>query len=242
MIKLKNVYKKFGSNEVIKDLTLTIEPSERIAIIGPSGCGKSTILKLIAGLIEPDIGQVEINGKDIWSVSEEERIRLQESIGMLFQYAALFDSLTVSENVGFSLLEQTKPIRPYDIVQIVNEKLTLVDMKGTGNLMPSQLSGGQKKRIGLARSLVKTPEVMLYDEPTTGLDPVLSTNIEDLIVKLSKELGMTSVTVTHQISTILRTADKIYFMEDGKLLPGESPRSIEQNPDGKLAKFIKGGH
>jgi phospholipid/cholesterol/gamma-HCH transport system ATP-binding protein len=226
MLKLRNITKTFNGIPIIQDLNLDVETGEKIAIIGPSGCGKSTLLRLIMGLQKPDRGLVEIDGKDITRANTAEIHDVRKHIGMLFQSAALFDSLNVSENVAFPLVETLGYTNEADIKRLVSEKLELVEMPHAASKMPSELSGGQRKRIGLARAIVGNPNIVLYDEPTTGLDPVLSTSIEDLIVKLNNQFNVTSIVVTHQISTILRTADKIYLMKNGRLLPPETPESI----------------
>lgn len=231
MIRISNLSLQFDHKPVIRNLNLTVEKGERVAIIGPSGCGKSTLLRLIIGLEKPDSGDIFIDSKNISHMDEEGLKKIRLKFGMLFQSSALFDSMTVEENVGFSLVENLNAKDPL-LTKKVQEKLALVKMAGTEKLMPSDLSGGMKKRIGLARAIAADPEIILYDEPTTGLDPIRSTHIEDLIVSLADHLCVTSVVVTHQHSTILRTADKIYYMHEGVLLPWESPKSIKasQNP------------
>ncbi|NBV41310.1 ATP-binding cassette domain-containing protein [bacterium] len=239
MIELRNIFKSYDDKQVIKGLSLSVERGSKIAIIGPSGCGKSTLLRIIMGLHLPDSGEVLIDGVDITKLSPDELKSTRRRIGMLFQSAALFDSLTVGENVAFPLVENHL-VDKSKIPAIVEEKLELVEMDGAQDDFPAELSGGQRKRIGLARALAGEPEIILYDEPTTGLDPVLSTNIENLIVKLNDKLKVTSVVVTHQISTILRTADKIYMMQDGQLLPPETPSSIGVS-NNSYSTFIRGG-
>ena len=240
MIKLSNINKSFDETVILKNLDLSIGKGEIIAIIGPSGCGKSTLLRLIMGLHRPDSGSVVIDGDDIVSMRQKELNKVRLKMGLLFQSGALFDSLNVEENVGFTLKENLK-LSNEEIKFIVNQKLDLVEMSGRGNDNPSDLSGGQQKRIGLARAIAADPQIILYDEPTTGLDPILSTNIENLIVKLNKDFGMTSVIVTHQISTILRVAEKIYLLKDNKLLPPETPDSIYDSSYEEYRQFIRAG-
>jgi phospholipid/cholesterol/gamma-HCH transport system ATP-binding protein len=239
MIELIDVCKSYDRRPVIRNLSLRIDAGEKVAIIGPSGCGKSTLLRLIMGLHRPDSGQILVGGEDISKMSSDNLKRVRRKMGMLFQSAALFDSLSVGDNVAFPLVEERQLSRAR-IRVAVNEKLEMVEMSGTRDKDPSELSGGQRKRIGLARALAGDPEIMLYDEPTTGLDPILSTNIENLIVKLNDQLHVTSVVVTHQISTILRTADHIYMMQDGRLLPPETPTSI-WTAGNLYTTFINGG-
>lgn len=239
-IELRNVTKQFGDKLILNNLNLTIEAGESVAIIGPSGSGKSTLLRLIMGLHFPDSGDVLIDGRSILNLEPKQMQDIRLKMGMLFQSGALFDSLTVAENVGFPLYENLN-YENQKIDRVVKEKLDWVEMSGFESRMPDELSGGQRKRIGLARAIVQEPEIVLYDEPTTGLDPILSTNIEDLIRKLSDQASVTSVVVTHQISTILRTADKIYMLSDKKLLPPETPATIYQSEMVEYNRFIRGG-
>lgn len=240
MILLKNIYKSFDKKSVIEGINLEIPKGEKAAIIGASGCGKSTLLRIIMGLQPVTSGEVWINKTPVHNASSDELSKLREKFGMLFQSAALFDSMTVEENVGFILRENTH-LKANTIKKRVEETLELVEMKGYEKAMPSDLSGGQRKRIGLARAIIHKPEIVLYDEPTTGLDPVLSTNIENLIVKLNNQMNMTSIIVTHQISTILRTADSIYMMENKSLLPPENPENIKNSENPSYKHFINGG-
>jgi len=240
MILIDDVYKSFGNLDVVKGLSLEVEQGEKIAIIGRSGCGKSTILRVLLGLIRPDHGDVFIDGINLSTCSEEELMKVRSDIGLLFQSAALFDSMNVEENVGFALRHGKERLTESEIAQKVFEKLEMVEMLGFEKQMTSKLSGGQRKRIGLARALVSEPKVMLYDEPTTGLDPILSTSIEDLIVSLSDRLNVTSIVVTHQRSTIRRTADKIYFMHEGALLPPETPQTIYESTQEIYKTFYRG--
>jgi len=240
MIHIEHLYKSYDSGLVVKDLNLHIEKGERVTIIGPSGCGKSTLLRLIMGLQRPDRGVIVVDGQDITSMEGNDLRQMRAKFGMLFQSGALFDSMTVAENVCFPLVEN-QGVKLDEVMDVVREKLDMVEMSGTEAAMPSSLSGGMKKRIGLARAIATDPEIVLYDEPTTGLDPILSTSIEDLIVKLNDKLHVTSLIVTHQISTILRTADKIYMMYDGALLPAETPATISKSKNEIIRTFISGG-
>lgn len=239
MIELIDVWKSYGERPIIQGLSLTVHPGEKISIIGPSGCGKSTLLRLIMGLHFPDSGQVKVDGVDLKQLRVSQLKTVRERIGMLFQSAALFDSLSVGNNVAFPLRE-SGVVDQRTIAKVVSEKLELVEMAGSELKDPAELSGGQRKRVGLARALARSPQIMLYDEPTTGLDPILSTNIENLIVKLNDTLHVTSIVVTHQISTIMRTSDKIYMMQDGLLLPPETPETIT-HAGNIYTTFINGG-
>lgn len=227
MLQLDSIDKNFGQSKIISGLSLKVETGERVAIIGESGCGKSTILKIISGLIEPDFGKVSIQNPEM-------------NIGFLFQNAALFDSLTVYENVAFVLLESATPPPQLWIKRKVEEMLACVELEGFESKMPHELSGGQRKRVALARALTANPQLMLYDEPTTGLDPILSTNIENLIIKLADHFSITTIVVTHQISTMMRTAKKIYLMSNGGLSQAETPESMA-NAKGEIGNFFRGG-
>ena len=223
MIKIENITKVSGTHRVLDNITLEIKEQETTAIIGPSGCGKSTLLRLIIGLEQPNSGTILIDNRAA-SFS-------RSKIGMVFQSSALFDSLTVGENVAFGLRVQNYSER--DIKRIVEEKLEMVELAGTADLMPSELSGGMQKRVSLARAIAFDPKIVLYDEPTTGLDPITSTSIENLMNKLGKELKVTSVLVTHQLSTIFRCAQSIYLLDKGKLIPaGSPPRGRETQQPG----------
>ena len=239
MIELKDISISFDGNPILENLNLTVQKGEKVAIIGPSGSGKSTLLRLLIGLFKPDSGQIIIDGVNILDVSEKRLMQVRMKLGVLFQSAALFDSLNIEENVAFPLIQNTN-LSSSEIYRRVDEKLKMVEMEGRQQDSPADLSGGQKKRIGLARALATDPEIVLYDEPTTGLDPILSTNIENLMVKLSDQLHMTSIIVTHQISTILRTADKIYLLHNKKLLPPETPDTVHNGSE-EYRNFMRGG-
>lgn len=239
MIELRDVSKGYGQIQILKSINLTIDRGEKIAIVGQSGCGKSTLLRIIAGLVSPTSGDVLIDGESLVHSSPKELKKIKNQIAFVFQYSALFDSMNVFDNVAFSLVESKgKRLSMSEINRVVQEKLKLVEMEGSDKKMPSELSGGQKKRIGLARALVSNPKIILYDEPTAGLDPVLSLNIEDLIVDLSVRLAVTSITVTHQISTIMRASDKIYYVHEGQLLPPETPSTIRTSSNDIVRNFI----
>ncbi len=240
MIFLKNVSLQFDQKVILNNVDFKVNQGDRVAIIGESGCGKSTLLKLILGFLQPNNGDVLYNGVSISSMTTSELRSMRMKVGMLFQSAALFDSMTVGENVAFSWCENQG--EDYDKVSDkVNEVLEMVDMAGYADDMPASLSGGQRKRIGLARTIAMSPDVILYDEPTTGLDPILSTSIENLIVKLSKEFGITTIMVSHQKSTILRTVDTIYMMNDANLIYAGTPLTIEKSDNELVRNFMSGG-
>ncbi len=211
LITLKNVTKSFEEKIVLKNISLQVDTGETLAIVGFSGSGKSTVLKLISGLLEPDSGEIILEDNEI---------------SMAFQYSALFDSLNVYENVAFPLKERTKFKKIYtenQIQKIVQEKLKIVGLSGIEEKMPNELSGGMKKRVGFARAIVTNPKIILYDEPTAGLDPVSSTVIEEYIVQLKQDLCAASIVVTHQMSTITKTADKVIMLYDGSIVWEGSP-------------------
>lgn len=240
MIELCHLAKSFDNKHVISDVNLEIPDGKKITIIGPSGSGKSTILKLILCLIKPDSGKVVVDGQDLALLNVDTMYNVRKKIGLLFQSAALFDSLSVEENVAFTLLETPHSLTHKEIQNKVDHALDLVEMSGFNGMYPSELSGGQQKRVGLARAIINNPKYLLFDEPTTGLDPVLSTNIENLIVRISDELNTTAIIVTHQISTIMRTSDMIYYLDKGVLCEPETPKTIMNSSNPIIASFISG--
>ena len=211
-----------------------------MAIIGPSGCGKSTLLKIIIGLEKPTAGTILVDKKDIIRFSGDEWTTLRKKIGMVFQSSALFDSLNVFENVAFAIRAHTK-LKEREIVQIVKEKLAMVELSGKEKLMPSELSGGMRRRVSIARTLASNPKVILYDEPTTGLDPITSVMIEDLMIKLGQELKITSIVVTHVMQTVYRTTNRIMMLNDGKFIETGTPEQTKKNHNPVVEQFITGG-
>lgn len=239
MIEIKNVHKSFENNYVLKGIDLKINKGETHAIIGPSGCGKSVLLKHIVGLLSPDEGQVLIEGEDISRIPFKKLYEIRKQFGFLFQGAALFDSMTVEENISLPLVEHNGNMSLTDIKNVVEEKLDLVELPGIEKLKPSELSGGMKKRVGLARALATNPKYILYDEPTTGLDPVMSDSIDDMIRNLSKKLSVTSIVVTHDMFSVKNVADRVSMMHEGKIHFTGSPSEIMNNSDEVLSNFIK---
>lgn len=238
MIKIKDLHKSFGDQKVLNGINLEIHDGETIAIIGRSGCGKSVLIKHIIGLLKPDRGYVEVDGKIVNELPEDELYELRKNFGFLFQGAALFDSLTVEENVGLALIENTKMKRD-EIRKIVNEKLALVNLSGINDKKPAELSGGMKKRVGLARALVTNPKYILYDEPTTGLDPISSDTIDQLIYDLSKKLKVTSIVVTHDMVSVRKVSDRVAMIHNGKIyFDGKFDDFINQD-DQVIQDFIK---
>lgn len=239
MIQIKNLRKSFNGNQVLRGVNLEIQKGEALVIIGRSGCGKSILLKHIIGIMEPDEGTVVIDGVDIFSLSSRELDRFRLKLGMLFQGAALFDSLTVRENVGFSLYEHSN-LTDAEIQEKVKEKLALVGLAGIEELMPSALSGGMKKRVGLARAICNDPAIVLYDEPTTGLDPIMADGINDLILEMQKRLGVTSITVTHDLKSAYKIADRIAMLYEGRIIGIGTPEEIRDTCDPVIRQFITG--
>ncbi len=238
MIEIIDLHKSFGTNKVLRGVNLIIKEGESLAIIGRSGCGKSVLLKHIVGLLSPDEGYIKFEGKIINNLERKELYEVRRKFGFLFQGAALFDSMTVEENVSLALVESENRMSPEEIKKIVAEKLELVGLPGTQNLKPSELSGGMKKRVGLARALVTNPKYILYDEPTTGLDPIMSDSIDDLIKDLNEKLKVTSVIVTHDMFSVKNTADKIAMIHEGKIYFTGTPQEVLESKDPVIQKFI----
>lgn len=239
MIEIINLTKSFGVVKVLDNLNLIIESGEVIVIIGRSGCGKSVMLKHIIGLLRPDSGQVIIDGKEIIRIDDEELDKLRLQFGMLFQGAALFDSMSVGENVGFALREHTD-LQEAIIKKKVEGALEMVGLKGIEDLMPSELSGGMKKRVGLARAICNNPKIILYDEPTTGLDPIMADAINDLIIDLNSKLKVTSIVVTHDMVSAYKIADRIAMLYQGKIIALGKPNEIKNTKDPIVKQFITG--
>lgn len=239
MIIIENLHKQFQNNKVLRGIDLTIKDGETIAIIGPSGCGKSVLLKHIVGLLHPDEGSVHVESKNINELSSKELYDVRRMFGFLFQGSALFDSMTVEENIGLPLVEHDNGFSSAEIRRVVGEKLELVGLPGTEGLKPSELSGGMKKRVGLARALATNPKYILYDEPTTGLDPVMSDSIDELIRDLSSKLAMTSIVVTHDMLSVKNVADKVSMMHEGKIYFTGTPQEVIESEDTILRNFIR---
>ncbi|MBI4363866.1 MAG: ATP-binding cassette domain-containing protein [Candidatus Latescibacteria bacterium] len=238
-IEIEGVWKRLGRNEVLRGVDLAVRRGESVVIIGRSGTGKSVLLKHVVGLMDPDRGSVRVDGMDVPSLSISELLELRRRIGMLFQGGALFDSMSVGENVGLALREHT-PMSESQIELVVREKLSLVGLEGSESLRPSSLSGGMKKRAALARALALNPEIMLYDEPTTGLDPITADLINRLIRKLQERLGITSISVTHDMRSAYHIADRIAMLHEGRIHAVGAPAEIQSTRDPALRQFIEG--
>ena len=239
MIEIADLHKSFGVNHVLQGVNLKIQDGESLAVIGRSGCGKSVLLKHIVGLLMPDAGHVKFGGKNIDELERKELYKIRKKFGFLFQGAALFDSMTVEENISLALDEDNLGYSKEKIKNIVAEKLELVGLPETQSLKPAELSGGMKKRVGLARALVTNPDYILYDEPTTGLDPVTSDAIDDLIKSLNVKLNVTSIIVTHDMFSVKNTADKIAMMHEGKIYFTGTPQQLLESKDSVIEKFIQ---
>ena len=238
MIKLIDVTKTFGTKVALKNINLEIADGETLAIIGGSGSGKSTMLRLMIGLIQPTSGQIWIGNDEISRMSEKEIMRVRLRMGMVFQYSALFDSMTVGDNVAFGLVEHTDFSRE-KIQSIVKEKLLQVGLEGVENRMPNELSGGMKKRVSLARAIAFGPEIIFYDEPSSGLDPVTTTKIDDLIIETQRALNVTSIVVTHDMVSACRIADRIAMVYNGDLIAVDTPDNFKRLDDPRVKAFFR---
>lgn len=239
IIRLSQLQLAFGTKKVIDGIDLEVYPGETVALIGPSGAGKSTLMKLLTGLLEPDGGRVEIMGKATQGYTEAQWDELRKHMGVVFQYSALFDFLTVAGNVAFGLKRHLK-LPKEEIEQRVAKLLELVGMEGTQELMPAELSGGMKKRVALARALAMQPEIVLYDEPTSGLDPIRTMNISRLIRKTQERLGVAAILITHDMESAFYAADRIALLYDGKLVAIDTPERIRNSDNPIVRAFVTG--
>ncbi|MEM9683773.1 MAG: ATP-binding cassette domain-containing protein [Pseudomonadota bacterium] len=239
-ISLKSVHKAFGSKVVLDDVNLDIMPGESVVIIGGSGSGKSVTLKCILGLLTPDSGEIAIDGESVIDIGEREREHINAKVGMLFQSAALFDSLSVWENAAFGLIAG-KGMSRRDARTIAMEKLALVGLNEKIAMMsPADLSGGMRKRVGLARAIAIEPEIIFFDEPTTGIDPIMGDIINDLIVKCCEETGATALTITHDMASARKISDRIAMLYKGKIVWAGATASIDDAADAVVQQFIHG--
>lgn len=239
MIEVIELYKSFRGKPVLQNLNLKVETGETMVIIGCSGCGKSVLLKHIVRLLTPDRGKVVIDGVDIYSINRDQVNQYRMQIGMLFQNSALFDSMNVRENVGFSLYEHYK-LPAEEIEKRVREKLRLVGLAGIEELMPSELSGGMRKRVALARAICTDPKIVLYDEPTTGLDPIMADAINDLMIRMQRVLGHTSIVVTHDMNSAYKVGNRIAMMYQGSIIEVGTPDQIKSSANPVVQQFING--
>ncbi len=239
MIEIQGLSKSFNSHIVLNELSLTINTGETCVVIGRSGCGKSVLLKHIVGILKGDRGKLLVDGKEVGRLNQKELNALRLKISMVFQGGALFDSMTVAENVGFGLIEHQN-IGQRELLERVEESLCLVGLCGIGNLMPSELSGGMKKRVALARAICIKPEIILYDEPTTGVDPITADSINELIRSLHDKLKVTSVVVTHDMKSAYKVADRIAMMYQGKIIAEGKAEEIQNTEHPVVHQFING--
>jgi phospholipid/cholesterol/gamma-HCH transport system ATP-binding protein len=237
-IVVDRITKSFGSSRVLDGISLTVKAGETVAVLGRSGTGKSVLLKTIIALLDPDQGEVRVFGTNLHSLSEHARLKARHGIGYVFQGAALFDSLTVMENVGFQLYQNRIPAD--EIRRQVLDRLTMVGLEETIDKVPSELSGGMQKRVGLARAIVGEPRLILYDEPTTGLDPLTTDVINRIILRLRRKLGVTSVVVTHDMRTAFTVADRIIMLDQGRIVAEGTPEQVERSENAWVQQFISG--
>jgi phospholipid/cholesterol/gamma-HCH transport system ATP-binding protein len=239
MIRVIDLHKSFGPKKVLQGVQLDVGDGETLVIIGQSGSGKSVLLKHIIGMLKPDAGQVFVDGVEISAMKARDRQGVLRKFGMLFQGAALFDSLTVGENVAFGLRRYTKHTKA-EIETIVSESLEVVGLRDVENLMPHELSGGMKKRVGLARAIAYKPRIILYDEPSTGIDPIRADSINDLINKLKRDRGVTSVVITHDMVSCYKVADRIAMLYSGVIIETGTPAEIQATSNPVVRQFITG--
>jgi phospholipid/cholesterol/gamma-HCH transport system ATP-binding protein len=239
MIEVRNLQKSFGASKVLDGVSFRIENGESVVIIGRSGGGKSVLLKHLVGLLQPDAGDVLIDGENIGPLNERQLLRVRKKFGMVFQGAALFDSMTVAENVAFAF-RRHKNLTAGEIARRVAATLEMVDLPGTENRKPAELSGGMRKRVGLARAIIYEPQIVLYDEPTTGLDPIVSDSIDRLIIRVRDHLKVTSIVVTHDMRSARRVGNHVLMLHEKKIYANCTPESLFASQDPIVRQFVDG--
>lgn len=239
MIELTDIHKAFGSKVVLRGFNLRVEEGDTVSLVGFSGAGKSVTLKHIVGLLRPDSGSVHVDGKEVPDLSREELYELRRSVGYVFQFAALFDSMTIAENLAMGLIKHGG-YNEDQIRERIAESLRLVELEGFESRFPAELSGGQKKRAGLARAVAFRPKYLLYDEPTSGLDPVTTAVIDRLILKMRDELGVTSLVITHDMGSAYRISDRIAMLYEGRVLEEGTPEEIQNSNTAIVRGFVEG--
>ncbi|MEA3209072.1 MAG: phospholipid/cholesterol/gamma-HCH transport system ATP-binding protein [Chthoniobacter sp.] len=239
VVELEEVMLRFGEKEILKGVNLAAWPRERLVVLGQSGSGKSTILRLILGILRPTSGSIRFNGVDIGRMGRRRLNRMRQKVGMVYQNSALISSMSVRDNLALPLEELTDKSRE-EIDGLVAEKLKLVGMSEAIDKMPAELSGGMRKRVGLARGIILDPELILYDEPSAGLDPVISSVIDELIIDLSEKIGATSIIVTHEMDSAFRIATRMAMLYEGRIIADETPEGFRDHPDPVVAQFISG--
>ena len=238
-IRVVNLHKSFGESKVLRGVHLEVRQGESMVVIGGSGSGKTVLIKCIIGLMEPDEGEIYVDGVDMTLLDERAMNEIRKKFGMLFQWGALFDSLTVWENVGFGLRQHTH-LKEDEIRRIAGEKLGLLGLRNIEDLMPAELSGGMKKRVSLARAIAAQPEILLYDEPTAGIDPVVADAINELIIRMKEKLSVTSIAITHDMKSAYKIADRIAMLYQGKIIEVGTPEEVKNSPDPIVQQFIQG--
>ena len=239
MIRLINIHKAFGPKKVLEGFTLDVNEGETVAIIGYSGTGKSVAIKHIVGLLEPDEGTVWVDGQEVPKLTRQQLYALRAKIGYVFQFAALFDSMTIGENVAMGLRKEGR-LEEKEIQERVTQALELVDLPGVETKMPAELSGGMRKRVGIARAIARRPKYILYDEPTTGLDPVTSAVIDELMIRMREKLGVTSIVITHDMKSAYRVGSRIAMLYEGKVRQVGTVDEIQHTTDPIVRQFIEG--
>ena len=238
-IELVNIHKAFGEKKVLQGFSLTIDSGQTMSVIGASGSGKSVTLKHIIGLLRPDVGEVWVDGENVARLDQASVYRIRRKVGFVFQFAALFDSMTIAENVAMGL-ERMETYSDSEIRDRVKSCLERVDLPGYGDRMPSQLSGGQRKRVGFARAIATEPDYILYDEPTTGLDPITKAVIDELIMRMADDLGVTGVVITHDMDSAFKISDRIAMLHEGRNRIEGTPDEIRSTEDPVVKGFIEG--
>lgn len=238
-IRVVSLYKSFGEKDVLHGINIEVRRGESMVVIGGSGSGKTVLIKCIIGLMRPDQGEIHVDGLEITSLDEKRMNEVRKKFGMLFQGGALFDSMTVWENVGFGLRQQTC-LSEEEIRRVASEKLALVGLKNVEDLMPAELSGGMRKRVSLARAIAMEPEILLYDEPTTGIDPIMADAINDLIVQMKEKLNVTSIAITHDMKSAYKIADRIAMLYQGKIIEVGTPGETRNSSNPMVQQFIEG--
>ena len=239
MIEIRGLCKRFGKNVVLDGVDLDVPRGKNTVVIGGSGTGKSVLIKCVVGLLRADAGQIRIDGEDVTSMDERELVRVRRKFGMLFQGSALFDSMNVGDNVAFSL-RRLHHYPERQVREVVEERLAMVGLRDIQHLMPAELSGGMKKRVGLARAIASEPEILLYDEPTTGLDPIMADVINDLIISLRESLGVTSISITHDMASAYKIADQIAMLYKGRIVEVGTPERIRASENPIVSQFVEG--
>jgi phospholipid/cholesterol/gamma-HCH transport system ATP-binding protein len=238
-IRVVSLHKSFGEKDVLHGINIEVRQGESMVVIGGSGSGKTVLIKCIIGLMRPDQGEIHVDGLEITSLDEKRMNEVRKKFGMLFQGGALFDSMTVWENVGFGLRQQDR-LSEEEIRRVASEKLALVGLKNVEDLMPAELSGGMRKRVSLARAIAMEPEILLYDEPTTGIDPIMADAINDLVVQMKEKLNVTSIAITHDMKSAYKIADRIAMLYQGKIIEVGTPGEIRNSSNPMVQQFIEG--